>query len=86
MSETETTLAIIGGSGLYNLDGLESVAEHDIETPWGKPSDPILEGRLAGVRMLFLPRHGQRHTLAVDHHRGARRRGALAHTGKNQPA
>lgn len=63
MSETETTLAIIGGSGLYNLDGLESVAEHDIETPWGKPSDPILEGRLAGVRMLFLPRHGKGHRI-----------------------
>lgn len=63
MSGVETTLAVIGGSGLYNLEGLETVAEHDIETPWGKPSDPILEGRLEGVRMLFLPRHGKGHRI-----------------------
>ncbi|MEM9234490.1 MAG: S-methyl-5'-thioadenosine phosphorylase [Pseudomonadota bacterium] len=59
----ETTLAVIGGSGLYNLDGLDIVGEHDIETPWGKPSDPVLEGRLSGVRMLFLPRHGKGHRI-----------------------
>ncbi|WP_370336528.1 S-methyl-5'-thioadenosine phosphorylase [Parvularcula marina] len=59
----ETSLAVIGGSGLYDLDGLEIVGEHDIETPWGKPSDPILEGRLSGVRMLFLPRHGKGHRI-----------------------
>lgn len=59
----ETTLAVIGGSGLYDLEGLEKVAEHDIETNWGKPSDVILEGRLGGVRMLFLPRHGRGHRI-----------------------
>ncbi|WOI52514.1 S-methyl-5'-thioadenosine phosphorylase [Parvularcula sp. LCG005] len=59
----EMSLAVIGGSGLYALDGLETVAEHDIDTPWGKPSDPILEGRLSGVRMLFLPRHGAGHRI-----------------------
>lgn len=59
----ETTLAVIGGSGLYALDGLDRIAEHRVETPWGAPSDVILEGRLGGVRFLFLPRHGIGHRI-----------------------
>ena len=54
-------LAIIGGSGLYALDELEIVAEHDIETPFGKPSAPIIEGKVFGSSALFLPRHGRNH-------------------------
>ncbi len=58
---TERTLAIIGGSGLYELDGLEQVREERLETPFGPPSDAIVVGRLGGTRLLFLPRHGRGH-------------------------
>ncbi len=56
-------LSVIGGSGLYKLDGLIVEKEHDIETPFGKPSDIIIEGLYAGQRVLFLPRHGRNHDL-----------------------
>ena len=54
-------LAIIGGSGLYALEELNIVAEHDINTPFGKPSAPIVEGEAFGSKVLFLPRHGRNH-------------------------
>ena len=54
-------LAIIGGSGLYALDELEILAEHNIDTPFGKPSAPIVEGEAFGSKVLFLPRHGRNH-------------------------
>ena len=54
-------LAIIGGSGLYALDELEIVNEHDIDTPFGKPSAPIVEAKAFGTSVLFLPRHGRNH-------------------------
>ncbi len=54
-------LAIIGGSGLYALDELDVVAKHDMDTPFGKPSAPITEGKAFGSSALFLPRHGLNH-------------------------
>ncbi len=57
------TLGIIGGSGLYALEGLESVRELAIETAFGTPSDVIVEGRLGDTRLLFLPRHGRGHRI-----------------------
>ena len=54
-------LAIIGGSGLYALDEIDVVKEHDINTPFGKPSAPIVEGKAFGSTVLFLPRHGKNH-------------------------
>lgn len=54
-------LAVIGGSGLYALDGLEIKKEHDIDTPFGKPSAPIIEGVYEGQTILFLARHGAGH-------------------------
>ena len=57
-------LAIIGGSGLYELDHLEGTQETTVETPYGAPSDAIITGTLNGVRMAFLPRHGRGHRLA----------------------
>jgi 5'-methylthioadenosine phosphorylase len=56
-------LAIIGGSGLYEIDTLEVIARHSIETPFGDPSDEIIEGKLAGRTVFFLPRHGLGHRL-----------------------
>jgi len=61
---SERTLGIIGGSGLYELPGLESRAQVDLTTPFGKPSDRLITGSLHGVRMAFLPRHGRGHRLA----------------------
>jgi len=52
---------VIGGSGVYEMSGVEVVAEHDIETPFGKPSDMIVETRIEGRSVYFLPRHGRGH-------------------------
>jgi 5'-methylthioadenosine phosphorylase len=57
------TLGIIGGSGLYAFDGLEDRRSLDIDTPWGRPSDTLVAGRIGAVRLVFLPRHGQGHRL-----------------------
>jgi len=54
-------LGIIGGSGLYKMDGLTDVEELQIDTPFGKPSDAIIIGTLHGHRIAFLPRHGRGH-------------------------
>lgn len=61
---TETvSLAIIGGSGLYSMPGLRGTKEYAIETPFGKPSAPIVVGTLSGRRVAFLARHGIGHRL-----------------------
>jgi 5'-methylthioadenosine phosphorylase len=60
MSDTPV-LAIIGGSGLYNIKGLSDSVEHDVVTPFGRPSDPVVVGTLAGQRVAFLARHGRGH-------------------------
>lgn len=57
-------LAIIGGSGLAKLAGLETVREEPVSTPWGEPSSPLAFGRLEGVDLVFLARHGNGHTIA----------------------
>ncbi|NBC88532.1 MAG: S-methyl-5'-thioadenosine phosphorylase [Alphaproteobacteria bacterium] len=57
----ETMIGVIGGSGLYQIDGLEDAEWRAVETPWGEPSDQILVGRLAGRAIAFLPRHGRGH-------------------------
>lgn len=54
-------LGIIGGSGLYALDEVTVLQEHDVETPFGKPSAPVVEGEAFGSKVLFLPRHGRNH-------------------------
>jgi 5'-methylthioadenosine phosphorylase len=58
-----STLGIIGGSGLYELDGLTQVEEVRVPTPFGSPSDSIVRGQLGDVTMLFLPRHGRGHRI-----------------------
>ncbi|MDT8327753.1 MAG: S-methyl-5'-thioadenosine phosphorylase [Roseovarius sp.] len=58
---TETMIGVIGGSGLYEIDGLADATWQAVETPWGAPSDQILTGTLEGVKMAFLPRHGRGH-------------------------
>ncbi len=66
MSEQESTsvcFGVIGGSGVYRMDGVEIVAEHDLTTPFGRPSDPVVEASVDGGRVFFLPRHGKGHRL-----------------------
>lgn len=60
---TKVKAAIIGGTGLYSLDGLELVEEILPETPWGKPSDTIKIGKIHGKLIAFLPRHGVGHFI-----------------------
>ena len=55
---TQTKIAVIGGSGIYDINGLEGAEWLTVESPWGPPSDAILTGTLDGVEMAFLPRHG----------------------------
>jgi len=57
------TIGIIGGSGLYDLPGLQDTAWVRVDTPWGSPSDEIFTGRLGHVRLAFLPRHGRGHRI-----------------------
>ncbi len=61
---SETMVGVIGGSGLYAIEGISEVEELWPDTPFGKPSDSIVVGRLAGVRVAFLPRHGRGHRLS----------------------
>jgi 5'-methylthioadenosine phosphorylase len=58
------TIGVIGGSGLYAIDALEDAEWIAIDTPWGAPSDDLLTGHIAGVKFVFLPRHGRGHRIA----------------------
>ncbi|EAQ02885.1 5'-methylthioadenosine phosphorylase [Pseudooceanicola batsensis HTCC2597] len=60
----EQVLAVIGGSGLYEIEGLGGAGWQEVTTPWGAPSDAILTGELGGLRLAFLPRHGRGHVHA----------------------
>jgi 5'-methylthioadenosine phosphorylase len=60
-------VGIIGGSGLYDIEGLKNRAWRRVESPWGVPSDEILTGELEGVACVFLPRHGRGHRLSPTH-------------------
>lgn len=62
--DTPPVLGVIGGSGLYNIPGLQDITEHDLETPFGKPSSPVVIGALEGKRVAFLARHGIGHTIS----------------------
>src|SRR2546428_12196106 len=57
----EAAIGIIGGSGLYELEGMSDVRWRRVRTPFGDPSDEFCEGRLDGRRVVFLPRHGRGH-------------------------
>ncbi len=59
----EWVLGVIGGSGLYEIDGLADRQWVKIESPFGPPSDEVLTGRIGGVKLVFLPRHGRGHRI-----------------------
>lgn len=60
----QAKIGVIGGSGLYRMEGMTDVEEVEIETPFGKPSDAITVGKVEGVAMAFLPRHGRGHRIS----------------------
>jgi 5'-methylthioadenosine phosphorylase len=60
---TRSLVGVIGGSGLYQMDALRNVREHDVDTPYGKPSDPVVTGEVDGTPVAFLARHGRGHRL-----------------------
>lgn len=61
---TQAVLGIIGGSGIYDLPGLEGAREEVIKSPWGEPSAPLRRGFIAGLPVVFLPRHDRGHRLS----------------------
>ncbi len=60
----KAVLGVIGGSGVYDLPGLEDVREEAIASPWGEPSDALRIGRIGGTQVVFLARHGRGHRLS----------------------
>lgn len=60
---SEPAIGVIGGSGLYDMEGIEGVESIEINTPFGKPSDALVSGKLCGRQVYFLPRHGRGHRI-----------------------
>jgi 5'-methylthioadenosine phosphorylase len=61
---SDWVLGVLGGSGLYDIPGLELIERRRIEGPWGPPSDELMFGEIEGVKLVFLPRHGRGHRLS----------------------
>src|ERR1051326_4366222 len=61
---TQAVLGIIGGSGIYDLPGLETAREERVATPWGEPSAPLRRGDIAGLPVVFLSRHDKGHRIS----------------------
>src|SRR5215467_13664561 len=61
---TKSVLGIIGGSGIYDLPGLENVCEERVQSPWGEPSAPLRIGEMSGLPVVFLTRHDKGHRLS----------------------
>src|SRR5262249_60399921 len=61
---TKAVLGVIGGSGIYDLPGLEKVRQRAIKSPWGEPSSPLRMGEIAGTPAVFLSRHDKGHRLS----------------------
>ena len=63
MPDHEATIGVIGGSGLYDMEGMTNVDYIDVDTPFGRPSDSVVVGNLEGTKVAFLPRHGRGHRI-----------------------
>lgn len=61
---SKAIIGVIGGSGLYAIDGVDVVAEHQVETPFGAPSDALIEAKIGDTTLFFLPRHGRGHRFS----------------------
>ena len=64
---SDWVLGIIGGTGLYDIEGMEGRRTQAIASPWGEPSDELTFGEIEGVRLVFLPRHGRGHRITPTH-------------------
>jgi 5'-methylthioadenosine phosphorylase len=64
---SEWVLGVIGGTGLYDIEGLENRRSERVSTPWGEPSEQLEFGTLGGVQLVFLPRHGRGHRITPTH-------------------
>ncbi len=64
---TNWILGVIGGSGLYEIDGVENGRWESVSSPWGQPSDQVYRGTLSGIEVVFLPRHGRGHSISPSH-------------------
>jgi 5'-methylthioadenosine phosphorylase len=63
MNEQAPAIGIIGGSGLYQIEELHDASEHNVDTPFGPPSDTLVGGKISGRQVYFLPRHGRGHRI-----------------------
>src|SRR5205814_10417586 len=63
MKNDVPAIGVIGGSGLYQMEDLQEMTEHEVETPFGPPSDTLFGGKLSGRQVYFLSRHGRGHRL-----------------------
>src|SRR5947199_2285922 len=63
MSDQVPAIGVIGGSGLYEIEELRDATEHNVDTPFGSPSDILVGGKLSGRQVYFLPRHGRGHRI-----------------------
>src|SRR5581483_9594510 len=61
--QPRASVGVIGGSGVYEIDGIQDLKAVRIKTPFGDPSDAVMIGNLGGLRVAFLPRHGRGHTI-----------------------
>ena len=66
MTASESVIGVIGGSGIYDIEGLSNIRWEGVTSPFGEPSDELLFGDVEGQRMVFLPRHGRGHKLPPD--------------------
>ena len=66
MTASESVIGVIGGSGIYDIEGLSNTRWEGVSSPFGEPSDELLFGDVEGQRMVFLPRHGRGHKLPPD--------------------
>ena len=63
MAQAEPAIGIIGGSGLYQIEGVTDATEQKMDTPFGSPSDSLMSGKLGGRQVYFLPRHARGHRI-----------------------
>ena len=78
---TDWVLGVIGGTGLYDIEGLEDRRSERISTPWGEPSEEVTFGQIGGVQLAFLPRHGRGHRITPTHINGRANIDALKRAG-----
>ncbi len=78
---SDWVLGVIGGTGLYDIEGMENRRSQRIATPWGEPSDELMFGEIDGVSLVFLPRHGRGHRTSPTHINGRANIDALKRAG-----